>query len=176
MDKIQIKRVTLNDLEQLQHIGRQTFSETFSAVNTKENMNKYLEEAFAADKLTAEINNICSLFYFAMLDNKVIAYLKVNWGESQTELKDSKALEIERIYVLKDYQRKKVGQRLYEKALQLAREINVEYVWLGVWEENHRALGFYQNNGFTAFDKHHFKLGKDVQTDIMMKQWLENVK
>lgn len=176
MDKIEIKRVTLDEIEQLQTIGRQTFSETFAAVNTKENMNKYLEEAFSVDKLTTEINNKDSQFYFATLDNKVIAYLKVNLGESQTELKDTKALEIERIYVLKAFHRKKVGQRLYEKALQIASQIKVDYVWLGVWEENHRALGFYKKNGFTAFDKHTFKLGDDVQTDIMMRLWLKDLK
>lgn len=173
MDKIEIKRVTPDDIVQLQNIGRQTFSETFAAVNSEENMNKYLEEAFSADKLIDEINNKDSQFYFATLDNKVMAYLKINVGDSQTELKDTKALEIERIYVLKAFHRRKVGQRLYEKALQVARHLRVDYVWLGVWEENHRALSFYHKNGFTAFDKHDFKLGNDVQTDIMMRLWLK---
>lgn len=174
MDKIEIKRVTLDNIEQLQTIGRQTFSETFAAVNTEENMNKYLEEAFSVNKLTTEINNKDSQFYFATLDNKGIAYLKINFGAAQTELKDTRALEIERIYVLKAFHRRKVGQQLYEKALQVARQLRVDYVWLGVWEENHRALSFYQKNGFTAFDKHHFILGNDVQTDILMKRPLKD--
>ncbi|RZL17332.1 MAG: GNAT family N-acetyltransferase, partial [Pedobacter sp.] len=46
------------------------------------------------------------------------------------------------------------------------------YVWLGVWEENPRAIRFYQKNGFMPFDKHIFKLGEDEQTDIMMKKML----
>jgi ribosomal protein S18 acetylase RimI-like enzyme len=90
-------------------------------------------------------------------------------GASQTELNDNTALEIERIYVTQAYQGKKVGQKLYEKAIQVAKDREVEYIWLGVWEENHKAIRFYTKNGFTAFDKHIFKLGDDVQTDIMMK-------
>ena len=58
---------------------------------------------------------------------------------------------------------------MYNKALQIAQEKNVGYLWLGVWEENHRALAFYKKNGFVEFDKHIFKLGNDPQTDIMMK-------
>lgn len=137
-------------------------------------MNKYLEEGFSSEKLSDELNNKNSEFYFAALDNNVIGYLKLNFGQSQTELKDDKALEIERIYVLKEFHGKNVGQLLYDKAMQIARQINANYVWLGVWEENSRAISFYKKNGFVEFGKHIFKLGNDEQTDIMMKLQLKN--
>lgn len=176
MEDIVVKRVTLIDIDQLQKIGRLTFYETFSAYNTEENMRKYLVEGFANEKLTAELNNPNSEFYFAISDQNVVGYLKLNVGPSQTELQDDKALEIERIYVIKEYHGKKVGQLLYEKAIQVAIHKKVDYVWLGVWEENQRALNFYKKNGFVAFDKHIFKLGNDEQTDIMMKLLLNDRK
>jgi ribosomal protein S18 acetylase RimI-like enzyme len=169
MQMINLKKVTLQDIDQLRSIGQQTFFETFSAGNTEENMKKYLEEGFSIQKLTAELNDQDAEFYFAELDNTVIGYLKLNFGASQTELKDEKALEIERLYVLNEFHGKKVGQLLYEKAMQIARQMNAEYVWLGIWEKNPRAISFYKKNGFVAFDKHIFKLGNDEQTDIMMK-------
>jgi diamine N-acetyltransferase len=169
MKNIAIKRVTLSDIDQIQKIGRQTFFETFSASNSEENMAKYLEEGFSREKLTAEINDNNSEFYFAEFENTIIGYLKLNFGQSQTELKDERTVEIERIYVLKSFLGKNVGQILYEKALQIARQRNAEYVWLGVWEENPRAINFYKKNGFVEFDKHIFKLGDDEQTDIMMR-------
>src|SRR5881275_2796722 len=116
MEEIEITRATINNIEQLQEIGRKTFSETFSASNTEENMNKYLEEGFSTNKLTEELQNPNSEFYLAILDGHVIGYLKLNFGKSQTEIKDDKALEIERIYVAKEFHGKKVGQLLYEKA------------------------------------------------------------
>ncbi len=136
MEKIGITKVTLSDLGQLQKIGRHTFYETFSSGNTEENMTQYLEEGFSLEKLTAELTNGNSEFYFATLGNEVIGYLKLNFGQSQTELQDDKALEIERIYVLKQYHGKSVGQLLYDKAIQIARQKNASYVWLGVWEKN----------------------------------------
>lgn len=169
MENIQINKITLDEIDQLQKIGRQTFQETFSESNSEENMKDYLEKGFSTEKLTEELTNKNSEFYFAVLDNNVIGYLKINFGESQTELQDEKSLEIERIYVSKEFHGKKVGQLLYEKAIQTAEEKNADYVWLGVWEENHRALSFYKKNGFVEFDKHIFKLGNDEQTDIMMK-------
>jgi ribosomal protein S18 acetylase RimI-like enzyme len=173
MKNIEIRKATLNDVDQLLKISRQTFSETFSADNSADDMKKYLDENFSADKLANELNNKNSEFYFTTLDNIVIGYLKLNFGEAQTELKDSKTLEIERIYVLKEYHGKSVGQILYEQAIQVAKQKEAEYIWLGVWEENLKAINFYKKNGFTEFDRHIFKLGNDEQTDIMMKLLLK---
>jgi ribosomal protein S18 acetylase RimI-like enzyme len=173
MENISIQKVTLNDIEQLQKISRQTFYETFAAGNTEQNMAKYLEEGFSIEKLAAELNDKNSESYFAIFNNQVVGYLKLNFGPSQTEIKEDKALEIERIYVLKEFHGKKIGQLLYQEALQIANQANVDYVWLGVWEENERAIHFYKKNGFVAFDKHLFKLGDDEQTDIMMKLQLK---
>lgn len=171
---MQIKKVTLNDLPDLQQIGRQTFWETFSDSNSEENMKSYLATGFSTEKLTAELQDENSEFYFATHDGQVIGYLKLNFGASQTELKDNKALEIERIYVAKEFHGKSVGQLLYDQALKVAKAKNSDYLWLGVWEENPRAISFYQKNGFVEFDKHIFKLGNDEQTDIMMKLHLKS--
>lgn len=170
MENIEIRKVSVNDIEALQQIGRHTFAETFSDSNSEENMAKYLNDGFSHEKLRKEVLNVASQFYFAMLDGQAIGYLKLNTGTSQTELQDVKALEIERIYVLGAYHGTKVGQLLYNKAMEVAGELNTTYVWLGVWEENPRAIRFYQKNGFIEFDRHIFKLGEEEQTDIMMKK------
>ncbi|RRJ89712.1 GNAT family N-acetyltransferase [Paenimyroides tangerinum] len=174
MENIGIEKLTISDLDELQKIGRQTFYETFSESNTEENMKNYLESGFSVDKIKTELSDENADFYFAKIDKKIIGYLKLNFGQSQTELKDDKALEIERIYVLKEFHGKKVGQILYDKAIEIAKNKNADYVWLGVWEENPRAINFYKKNGFVEFDKHIFKLGNDEQTDIMMKLKLTN--
>jgi ribosomal protein S18 acetylase RimI-like enzyme len=169
LEKIKIEQINNSHIAALQQIGRQTFEETFAESNSAENMAIYLEEAYAYEKISAELNDPNSFFYFAILDEKVISYLKLNTGGSQTELKDNDALEIERIYVLKAFQGKNVGQLLFDKAIEVAKAQHVAYVWLGVWEENKRAIQFYTKNGFVEFDQHVFVLGDEAQTDIMMK-------
>jgi len=100
MENITIKKATIHDSKPLQKISRQTFYETFSQGNTKEDMEQYLDTSFSEEKLTAELALPNSTFYFALLDEKVIGYLKINFGSSQTELQDNNTMEIERIYVL----------------------------------------------------------------------------
>lgn len=172
--KIRTVKISPADLKELLELSKKTFYETFAAENTAENMQHYLDTNFSTEKLSDEINNPCSEFYFAKIDDEIIGYLKINSGTAQTELPDDdKAMELERIYVLPEFQGKKAGQILFDKAVEIAKEKNAEYIWLGVWEKNLKAIRFYEKNGFAAFGTHLFKLGDDEQTDIMMKLALE---
>jgi ribosomal protein S18 acetylase RimI-like enzyme len=83
-------------------------------------------------------------------------------------------MEIERIYVLKEYYGKGAGRQLMGFAKSVAAARGIERIWLGVWEENDRALRFYNNNGFTTFGRHIFKLGDEDQWDVMMELWLNS--
>ena len=172
---IHIRQISLQDLPTLQTIGRKTFAETFAEGNSEENLANYVAEGFSAEKLSAELENKNSQFYFAEMDGRVLGYLKVNSGEAQSENQDHSALEIERIYVLQEFHGKEVGLTLYEKALSIAHERKAPYIWLGVWEHNPRAIRFYEKQGFVKFDQHIFQLGDDAQTDILMKRSLPNL-
>ena len=169
MHSIKIIEASISDLQALQFISIQTFSETFAEFNSEANMKLYIDKSFNLISLKAQLQNNFSKFYLVMDGEMVAGYLKINWGNTQSESVDPNALEIERIYVQKLYQGKNVGLALYQKALSVAKAFNFDFIWLGVWEKNQKAIRFYKKNGFVEFDKHLFKLGDDVQTDILMK-------
>ena len=166
---MKIRKINIDDLETLRYLSIQTFKETFEEVNTEEDMQKYLDENLSIEKLKSELENPNSEFYFAENNDEILGYLKLNFKDAQTEKLEENHFEIERIYVLKAFLGQKIGQILFDKAIEIGREKNLEYVWLGVWEENHRAIRFYGKNGFEIFGKHDFVLGEDVQTDLLMK-------
>ena len=173
MTSVEIIRVSSQDLLSLQKISQQTFIEAFAAVNTAANMKKYLDEKLSVEQLQSEINDTNTEFYFAILDENIIGYLKLNFGASQTEIKADNTVEIERIYVQQNFLGKNIGQQLFQKAVDIAREKLAAYIWLAVWEENKRAIQFYKKNGLIAFGQHKFQLGDDLQTDLMMKLELQ---
>ncbi|GAB3746087.1 GNAT family N-acetyltransferase [Spirosoma pomorum] len=173
MTQLTIDKADLSDLPALQLIGRETFFETFAQSNTAADMKTYLEESFSEEKVRDELTNPDSIFFIAREAGNPIGYLKVNVGQAQTELRDETGLEIERIYVKSSHHGKKVGALLYKKALAVAQLMKKSYLWLGVWEENPRAIRFYEKNGFITFDKHLFNVGNDEQTDILMRKYLK---
>ena len=165
----QLCKVSLSDSNALLKIARNTFVTYFKEFNSEQNLSQYVNKAFTTDKLTAEIANPNSAFYFAKLNNEIVGYLKVNFAEAQTELNDATSLEIERIYVTENFIGKKVGQFLFEKALKIANKNKLNYIWLGVWEQNYRAIRFYEKQNFVTFDKHVFQMGNEMQIDYLMK-------
>lgn len=169
MNSVGLRKAEVNDLEALQEISKETFAETFASENTPENMEKYLTESFSKEKLGAEMADPHTSFYFAALHNNIIGYLKLNVEKAQKGSLEVMALEIERIYVRREFHGKKVGNILLEKALEAAREINARYIWLGVWEHNQRAIHFYRKYGFEITGSKLFHLGEDEQTDYIMK-------
>lgn len=169
MNTIEIRKATVSDLETIQKISIQTFTETFAAVNTPENIADYIKNSLNSAQLTTELKNLNSQFYIAYSNDEVIGYLKINFGDAQTESFNENALEVQRIYVLQNFHGKNIGQLLLNEVKKIAQTTGVDYIWLGVWEENHRALRFYTKNEFVVFDKHVFMMGNDQQTDLLMR-------
>lgn len=165
-----IRKLDENDLTRLREICIQTFTDTFADVNSVENMDQYIAKNLSHEQLLSELENKDSEFYFAEEQGKELGYLKLNYKTAQTEKLPDNHYEIERIYVIKEFLGKKVGQFLFDEALRIGKEQKLEIIWLAVWEYNERAIAFYQKNGFEIFGKHDFVLGSDIQTDLLMKR------
>ena len=95
MPKITLQKVTIENLPELQHLSRQTFLETFAEHNSAEDMHKYLEESLSTSRLRAELSEENTAFYFALENQKILGYIKLNFGNAQTELQQENSLEIE---------------------------------------------------------------------------------
>ncbi len=170
--KLGFKPCDQNDIMELVSISRSTYFNAFIADNSAENMRLYLDSAFSKSALDEDLKNKESEFHFAYLMDVVVGYFKINWGEAQKDIKDKDGFEIERIYVLKEFQRKKLGQEMLEKTIEIAKSKNVKHVWLGVWEKNIKAIRFYERNSFERFGEHDFMLGEEKQTDHLMKLYI----
>ncbi len=169
---VRIEKCNSGDLDEIIEIGIKTYYDTFHTNCSKEVMDSYLKEAFTKKKISSEVNNKNSHFYFAYVDNKLAGYIKINTDDAQCDLKDQNGLEIERIYVKKEFKGKGVGQKLMNLGIEKAKEFNKDFVWLGVWEINQAAIEFYKKNGFTKAGEHSFRMGDEIQNDYIMKKAL----
>jgi len=168
--KTNIRECVMEDLFTLHEISYKTYNDTFSSMNTPSNMKAYLEQAFDIKKLRQELSNNNSTFYFVYTDDELSGYLKLNENMAQTEINDPLSLEIERIYVKKEFQGKGLGSVLMNKAIDIANIGQKLYLWLGVWEKNNTANLFYNKNGFYKISSHSFFMGEDEQTDFILRK------
>ncbi|MBM7097581.1 GNAT family N-acetyltransferase [Bacillus sp. H-16] len=163
-----LKKCTLEDSRNLQEIGCETFNETFRDQNSPENMKAYLEKAFNLKQVEKELSNDSSQFFIVYLENEVAGYLKVNTGDAQSEEMGDESLEIERIYIKRNFQKHGLGKYLLNKAIEIALEQNKHKIWLGVWEQNESAIAFYKRMGFVQTATHSFYMGDERQIDLIM--------
>ena len=167
-----IRKVEKADVEVLAKIAKQTFRETFAHGNTEEQLQECFEEAYNLRVLSTELEDPDSETYFIMHEEEIAGFLKVNWGNAQTERELENAFEIQRLYVLQTYQGFGLGKQLFEFALEHAEKNGFSWAWLGVWEHNTKAQAFYNRYGFEKFSQHRFLVGQKVDTDWLLKKKL----
>ena len=169
---IHLQKITKNNVQDLQEVSIQTFTETFKDNNSEKSLNDYLNTAYELTKLEKELENPHSEFYFAYFNNELAGYLKININDAQSEKMGENALEVERIYIKKSFKRRGIGRHLIETAEQLAKKYQKNLMWLGVWEYNPKAIAFYETLGFKVIGAHSFFMGVEEQTDLIMSKQL----
>jgi ribosomal protein S18 acetylase RimI-like enzyme len=160
---------TTSDVDLLRELGVKTFSDTFREFNTPENMRIYLMKNFSRQQIEEEVTDPAGEFLLVYDGDVCVGYARMRTSKTPNELV-APAVEIERLYAVKEYIGKNVGGALMNSCLARAKEKKFKTVWLGVWEKNIRAIRFYEKYGFAKFGDHIFMLGDDAQTDWLMKK------
>jgi diamine N-acetyltransferase len=171
----QIRKCHVSDVLQLQALAIKTYHETFAATNSDSLLKQYYEQSLNLEKLEAQLQNTNSEFYFITSgeNEEVTGFLKLNIDDAQTDILDPNALEIEKIYILREFVGQGLGKKLINFSIERALQQKKVYLWLGVWEGNSSALEFYSKMGFEKFGEHGFNMGGEIQTDFLLKKTLK---
>jgi len=169
MNNINIRLATDKDAPLIADLSRETFYNAFAPANTKKDMDKYMNEVFTREKLMAELDLPDNIFLLAYAGNEVAGYVRMrDRNIPETALETDNVIEIARIYAVSSETGKGIGTALMNRCIELSKEKNRAYIWLGVWEKNDKAIRFYERFGFKTFGEHEFVLGTDIQTDWLM--------
>lgn len=167
--QLHFQKCELTDVEQLIKISKTTFVNAFEKDNDPEDFKVYINIAFEKENILRQLKNSGSSFYFVFKDEQLVGYFKLNEHDAQTDIRSEEGIELERIYVLKEFQGKHIGKLMLQKVIGLASQKGKEYIWLGVWENNLDAIRFYQKYNFKKFATHPYFIGKDEQTDWLLR-------
>ena len=165
-----IRRANIDDADLLTELGARTFSETFAANNTPEDMTAYLASSFSREKQAEELADPHSLFLITQADGVAVGYAMLRSGEVEHGVTGDKPIELVRLYVSRESLGSGLGAALMQACIDEAKERGHKTLWLGVWEHNARAQVFYRKWNFHEVGTHVFQLGDDSQTDILMQR------
>jgi ribosomal protein S18 acetylase RimI-like enzyme len=173
-----IRRATPDDAPALAAAARAFFTDTFVAVNRPDDMTYYLAHAFGETLQRAEIEDTNGRILVATgSDGEIVGYVHLRLGAPPPAASSATATrpaEISRLYAARRLHRRGLGAALMNAAVATAVQWGAELLWLGVWEENPRAIAFYAKHGFIDVGEQDFMLGADRQHDRIMARRLTN--
>jgi ribosomal protein S18 acetylase RimI-like enzyme len=163
-----VRRAELIDAAPLAALAERTFRAAFGSTNTRENMDAHCAGAYGEIIQASEITNP-KIETFVFDDGaELVGYMQLRWATAPPCVLASRPAEIQRIYVDQRWHGKGIAQALMSQAFAAAVLGEADQVWLGVWENNPRALAFYQKLGFKKVGYHVFQLGNDPQHDWIL--------
>jgi len=173
MGGLVIRRASIADAEELARFGARTWSETFGAWNTPEDLELYLSQTYGPDLQTAELGDPSWTTLLAEEGNRLAGFAQVRTGPTPPCITGSGPIELYRFYVDSPWHGKGLARHLMSAVDEEAIRRGARTLWLGVWEHNPRAQAFYRKCGFVDVGEHIFLVGTDPQRDRVMERKLK---
>ena len=167
---VHIRYASAADAALLARMGAQTFSDSFAADNTPENMAAYLAASFSPEKQASELSDPGTVFLIAEVEGAPAGYAKLQASPPLPGVTGERPLELVRFYALKEWIGRGIGPALMQACLAEAEKRGCDTLWLDVWEQNPRARAFYRKWGFVEVGTNTFRLGDDLQNDLLMQR------
>ena len=171
-----IRQATRDDVPALASAGSAFFRDTFGPANRPEDMENYLAHAFSESRQRAELSEPGARILIATgSDGEIVGYVHMRLGAAPPPTSSAppgRSAEIARLYADRRWHGRGLGAGLMDAARATAEQWGAEVLWLGVWEENGRAIAFYTKHGFVDVGEQEFMLGSDRQHDRIMARRL----
>ena len=163
-----IRRGRATDAARLAAFAREIFDQTFGPHNDPGDMGTYMREAFGEAQQAGELADSGIVTLIAEVEGGLAGYAQVSSRREPPARSGPDPVELMRFYVGIAWQGRGVAQALMRAVVDEATRLGGHTLWLCVWGENARAVGFYRKCGFVETGTAPFQLGEDLQTDLVM--------
>ena len=170
--KIEVRIAHFEDAPYIALLGRMTFKETFGHLfSIQAELEAYLTATFSVEKMRSSIQKTNNVFWLALADDLPVGYAKFKKESWYDNAHKEGVLQVQKIYVLKDFLQLKLGLNLYQHIENEAISLNLQSLWLVVLHTNYRAIQFYEKIGFEKTKQHFFDIGSQhFQFELMVKK------
>ena len=165
-----IRKANRQDAELLVELGKRAFNEAFAKQTAPEDMAAHLQTTFPIDGIKVQLNNQDSLYFIIERQADPLGYAYLYPTPAPESIKDPKAIQLIRFYLLKKCYGLGMGDILMQTCLNESSARGYRTVWLSSWELNGRANAFYKRWRFKVVDHQKFVVGNDVQNDHIFRR------
>ena len=184
-----LRRATPEDAEALSALASTCFIQTFGQLYSSEDLDRFIHEAYSPEVLRVELADPVHPTWLFFLEEseadatalgsaeahttsegKLIGYVTVCPAHlPHPEVKEGDG-EVQRLYLLQEYQGGGRGSRMLEHALNWLEADGPRTLWIGAWSENYGAQRLYGRYGFTKVGEYSFMVGDHADREFILRR------
>lgn len=158
---IRIRRAELTDYALLAAMGKETFLDAHGHSAPQKDIDIYTAVKYNHAAMQAELDDPENLYHIIYYNDQPAGYSKIVLSSPHPGITEQNVTKLERIYVLKNFYRQKLGSELLSYNVSLSKNNGQAGMWLYVWIENKRAYNFYLRNGFRIAGHYDFRISEN---------------
>ncbi len=166
---ISIIPATDHHISILVELGQRTFIQSHGHSAPKKEIDDYVRRNYTEEKIKVDLLKSTNQYYLFLVEDKPIGFSNIIMdcpisAESLIDEKDHELLSVkaiaklDRIYLLDEHHGKGYAQTFFNFQVELARKANQKAMWLYVWVQNYRAIGFYEKMNFRPMGRFEFEI------------------
>lgn len=158
MQMTRIEIPNIKDTQALSDLGKKTFIESHGHSASSSDIETYTSTVYAIDKVQSELLNSHFIYRLIYAQDQLAGYSKIVPDTPVSCIQDENITKLDRLYLLKEFYNLKLGWKLLDHNIKLAKEKGQRGFWLYTWTENKRAVDFYLKTGFVVVGHYDFKI------------------
>ena len=163
-----VRRATADDAELLSRLALKIFTDTFGPQNTADDMEIHARKSYSREIQLRELEDESLTYLIAESEGVPAGFAMIGAPRSESCNAFTAPVELFRFYVDKQWHGSGVAQPMMRACEAEAKAREARTICLSVWQENPRAIRFYEKIGFHIAGTQPYILGNDVQTDWVM--------
>lgn len=163
-----IRTANLDDATSLSRLGGKTFTETFGSMYSAEDLSLFLEQGHSEEVYRRVLSDPRSRVWIAEETTALVGFLSAGPCDLPVPDKPDSAGEIQRFYLLNDWQGHGTGGELFGLAMEFLKG-SFDHIYLSVYAENYGAQRFYERQGFVKIHAYHYMVGNQADPEFIME-------
>ena len=168
---VSYREAEIKDLLKLQILFKTVYICIYGRKGVSDEFANFITARFSQKQIKHYLKSDKSKIYVACLGENLVGALQIDLNK-QAPIEELHSAEINKLYILPDYQGKGIAQQLMIKGESYLRSIKEKTVWIISWDQNPRALKFYQKIGYEIIGTAPFPMEMNTYTNYVLSKKL----
>ncbi|HEY3929334.1 MAG TPA: GNAT family N-acetyltransferase [Candidatus Koribacter sp.] len=162
-----LRRAEANDAEALAVFAARTFPLGGRPGADRADIAAHVAKELTPQKMRTMIGDANAVVVLAEEDSQIVGYGVLMLASSHPKIAVERAAEVYKFYVDPEHHGRGVANLLMRELLDAS---DCDTLWLSVFSENPRGIGFYRRWGFEVVGEQIYVVGNDRQQDLLMRR------